>query len=69
MSTNNANVLESIDERIEEIEADNRLPEDYPEECADVHTNVVLALIQTDLSTELKTLRWVKSMLTESDDG
>lgn len=56
--------LESVRERLTEIESDNRL--DY--EPADVEVNAPLALIQTSLKAQRDTLRWVLDELTLEDD-
>lgn len=58
--------VEEVDSRIEEIEEDNRLPEDYPEQCAGVQVNAPLALIQTGLSKELRTLKAVRPLLEDA---
>lgn len=34
---------------------DDRLPEEYPDECANIKTNAVLALIQLELATRRDT--------------
>jgi hypothetical protein len=61
-------LLDTLDERIAKIENDDRLPDDYPEECAGTETNVVLALIQTDLSAKLDTMKWIRDELREETE-
>lgn len=53
--------LETINERIEEIENDQR----YQQDDADVQINAPLALIQTALEAEKKGLRRAKNALEE----
>jgi len=59
----NQELLDTLDERIESIENDDRLPENYPEESADLTINAPLALVQTDLASKLKTMKWIRAEL------
>lgn len=53
-------VLDVIDERIDEIESDDRYP-DEDEERQDVRTNSILALMQAEWGGELAGLRRARS--------
>ena len=52
-------LLKTIDEKISEIENDDR----YKDRPASVFSNAPLALIQTEMKTQVKTLKWVKEQL------
>lgn len=52
-------LLKTIDEKISEIENDAR----YKDRPASVFSNAPLALIQTEMKTQVKTLKWVKEQL------
>lgn len=55
-------VISDLEERIEEIESDNRYP-DEDEERQDVQTNAVLALMQADWGGELRGLKKARNQL------
>lgn len=54
--------IAEIEERIEELESDDRYPES-PEENAQVQVNAPLALIQQDMQSEVKGLKKALSIL------
>lgn len=58
--------LETIEERIEEIESDSRYPAD-DEEPADVQANAYLALMQAEWRGELMGLRRAKQALQDEE--
>lgn len=57
-------VVSDLEERIEEIESDNRYP-DEDEERQDVRTNAVLALMQAEWGGELKGLKRARNALAD----
>ena len=59
--------LESINERIEEIESDSRYPTGDDEEFEDVQVNAVLALMQCEWRGELKGLKRARNALREDE--
>ncbi|AGM10808.1 hypothetical protein M192_gp071 [Halorubrum tailed phage 8] len=56
---------DSIEQRLEEIENDSRIPdrENYADEAATVQVNAPLAMIQATTDKERSTLRWVNDRL------
>lgn len=56
-------VIEQIDERIEEIESDNRYPTGEDEEFEEVQVNAYLALMQCEWRGELQGLKRARSLL------
>lgn len=59
--------IEAIEERIEEIESDNRYPTGEDEDWADAEVNIVLALMQTEWRGELKGLKRARALLEDED--
>jgi len=55
--------LDAIEERIEEIESDNRYPTGEDEEFEDVQVNGYLALMQCEWRGELKGLKRARNLL------
>lgn len=55
--------LDIIEERIEEIENDDR----YQADAANVQTNAVLALVQTDMEGEMRGLKRARNALQDEE--
>ena len=52
-------MIEKVDKRIADIEADSR----YQRQSATIEENAPLALIQLEMETEIRILRWVSKNL------
>jgi len=57
--------VDGIEDRIEEIESDNRYPTGEDEEFEDVQVNAILALMQSEWRGELKGLKRARNELTD----
>lgn len=57
-------VVESIEDRIEALESDDRYPEG-PDDNAKIQINAPLALVQQDMQSEVKGLKYARAQLAD----